>query len=350
MKKLIFSSFVLLSTVLFVKKSEAQIAGNAVYANGNSTYNYNAGSGGVDLNLASYSYTFSNIIEANVMMNVKATAYVAIFSITQHGNTIEEAETAMRNRVDIFKNLLQQSNTALSQVFVDPVSLVPEYEIELTEKKFSKTLNEVPSGFEIKKNVHITFKDQDEINNLVATAAKAEVYDLVKVDYSIPDMESVLAQLREKALAILLQKKTTLEKGGLHLRFNQMGEKYGSVYPLERYSQYYAYKTGVAPKFILQNKKGQPQQQVQYNYAEKNKTIYYDKVSDKQFDLIINPVVGEPEVQVYLSLKGQFEKYNPESEAADKAYAAKLRELDLRERELNLQLKTKELGLAKAGK
>ena len=145
----------------------------------------------------------------------------------------------------------------------------------------------------------------------------------------------------------MMNKKAAAEKTGMALRITQMGEKYGSSYPVERYTQYYAYKTGVAPKFTVQYKKGVPQQQVQYNYAEKNKTIYYDKISDKQFDMIINPVVGEPEVQVYLSLKGQYEKYNPENEAADKAYHKRLKELELAERELALEARRRELGLKK---
>ena len=321
--------------------ASGQIAGNAVYANGGSNRN----TGMVDLGLQQPSaYSFSNILESNVLINVKATAYTAIFSITQHGNSLEQVETGMAARVAIFKNQLQQVGITEGQIFIDPISLVPEYEIEITEKKFSKTLTEVPKGFEIKKNVHISFKQHDQINTIIATAAKAEVYDLAKVEYAVENMDVILANLREQALNILIQKKQVMEKTGLHLRFLQVGERYGSAYPFERYTQYVAFKTGVAPSFTVAQKKGVPQQQVQYNYAEKNKTYYYEKVSDKQFDMILNPVVGEPEVQIYLSLKAQFEKYNPETEAADKAYQLRLRELELQEKELVLESRRRELS------
>ena len=349
MKKFLLS-FVPAAICIFVSiKTFAQAAGNSVYANQNNTGYTNSGM--VDLGLQQpYNYSFSNMLEANVMINVKATAYTAIFSLTQHGNTIEEVETAMTSRITVFKNQLQHAGIAEAQIFVDPVSLVPQYEIELTEKKFSKTLNEVPNGFEMKKNVHITFKNHKEINDIVSTAARAEVYDLVKVEYAVENLDALLSGLRENALAILMKKKESMEKAGLHLRFTQVGEKYGSAYPFERYAQYYAYKTGVAPRFAVQYKKGVPQQQVQYNYAEKNKTIYYDKISDKQFDMIVNPVVGEPEVQVYFSLKAQYEKYNPENEAADKAYYKRIKELELEERQLELEAKRRDLGLAKKEK
>jgi uncharacterized protein YggE len=338
-KNLLFAAFSIAG--FFTAPAWSQTAGNALY-NGNGTMIAPPRMPGVDLGLVTGSYSFGNILEANVMMNVKPTAYVAIFSITQHGNTIEEAEAAMRDRVQAFKTQLQQDRSEAGQVFTDPVSLVPEYETEVTEKRFSRTLNEVPKGFEIKKNVHITFHVHDQINQLIASAAKAEVYDLVKVEYAVDDLAVVLSTLRQEAMHILLEKKSAMEQAGLFTRFVQVGERYGSVYPFERYAQYYAYKTGVTPGFAGQVKKGQ---QVQYNYAEKNKTIYYEKVADSQFDKVINPVVGEPEVQVYLTLKGQFAIFDPQTEKTQKAYEEKLRQLELRERELILEEKKKDIEL-----
>ena len=319
------------------------MAGNAVYAQGNGTYSSPnarlAANNGVDLSLTNNSYSYSNELEANVMINVKAKGFVSIFSISQQGNTIEEAEALMRRRISAFKLLLQQSGVDSGSVFTDPVALLPTYETEVTEKKFSKTFNEVPSGFEIKKNVHITFTQHGQINNLITVAGRAEIYDLVKVDYEVEDMDKILEQLRQEALHILMSKKEVMERTGITTRFVQVGERYGSAYPFERYAQYLAYKTG-AGLAAVSYKKGQ---QVVYNYAEKNKTVYYEKVSNKQFDKVINPVVGEPEVQVYLSLKGRYERYDPVQEAADKKYAASLRELDQKDKELDYLIKKKRL-------
>jgi uncharacterized protein YggE len=338
MKKIVPAlAFLLLTAQCF-----SQIAGNAVY-------NYNTifqsgGQGEVDLNLNHNQYSFSNILEANVMINVKASSYVAIFSLSQNGNTVEEAERMMQNRVDVFKNQLVQANAGGNTIFIDPVSLVPTYEIEVTEKKFSRNFTEVPSGFEIKKNVHITFMNHADINAIITVAAKAEVYDLVKVDYVVDDISAVLAQLRKEALGLLAAKKESLGEAGLHARFTQIGEKYGSVFPMERYTQYYAYKTGVTPAYTASYKKGATHQ-VQYNYADKNKTIYYEKVSEKQFDKVINPVVGEPVVQVYLSLKAQYQLFDPETEATEKAYNMQVRQLQLKEMELRIEEKKKDIEL-----
>ncbi len=316
----------------------SQIAGNVIESNPN----YQSRQVELALNPA-YNYNYSNQLEASVMMNVKATGYVAIFSLSQNGKTVDEAETAMRQRTDFFTQFLKQNGVADAQIFIDPISMLPTYETELQEKKYSKTFNEVPTGFEIKKNVHISFKEQSAINALVSMAAKAEIYDMVKVEYSVDDLESVYSNLRNEALNILVSKKMNMERAGIYSRFVNIGEKQGSAYPAERYIQFAAAKTGMSPQFI-QYKEKKPTT-VTYNYAEKNRTLFYDKVSDKQFDKVINPVVNEPMVQVYVSLKGQFQIYDPEKEADDKVYNKKVKDLQLKLLELDVESKKKDIEL-----
>jgi hypothetical protein len=346
MKKtiLIFTCAYFLSFAL-----KAQIGGNSLY-NGSqqgNEYGFNT-LGGVNLNLDPVnSYNFQNLLEANVMANVKASSFVAIFAISQQATTIESADLMMNSRIDLLRNLLSEEHIQADQVFTDPVSLVPTYEVEVENKKYSRTYNEVPSGFEMKKNVHITFRSHEQINRIISLAARAEIYDLVKADYVIDDLDKILENLRKEALEILIKKKEAILKLGLTARFTQVGEKYGSAYPLERYQQYYAFKTGTPQHYATQYKKSTIRQ-VNYNYAEKNKTIYYEKVSDKQFDKIINPVVGEPMVQVYLSLKAPFQVYDPKDEADVKAYNLRVR--DIGEKEMQLRLIEKQKQIEQIGK
>ena len=333
-----------IASSLFFNSVSAQILGNApsaagnIIANGGGVPNNN-----VNLAITPYSSNFSSLLEANVMMNVKADSYVAIFSLTQYGKSIEEVETAMRTRSEIFKASLQQEGMDPKQIFFDPITMIPTYETEVVAKKLSRTYNEVPTGFEMKRNVHITFFRQEQINPIITMAAKAEVYDLVKVDYNIQDKDAVVHALRQDALKILLEKQAILEKAGIHTKFTQVGEMHNSAYPAERYQQYYAYRSGVAPNF-LDNAKKKPLQE-QYNYADKNKTIYYDKVSDRQFDKIINPVVNEPMVQVYFSLKGEYRIYDPEAEIAQKSYDDKVKQYQLQLLALDVEAKKKDIEL-----
>ena len=341
MKKLFFSSLAFAALLSNANSAKAQMAGNAVVTE-NTVYNSGYQTKPVDLNINNYSSNFSSMLEANVMVNVKAVSYTAIFSLTQAGKSVEEAEAAMRTRTQILEGMLKQQNSGILSIFIDPVSMIPTYETEVTEKKLSRTFNEVPTGFEMKKNIHITFKEQNQINEIIAIAAKAEVYDFVKVDYNIEGKDAVLEQLRNEALRILMNKKAAMENAGIHVRLTNVGEMQGSAFPAERYAQYLAYKTGTAPYYAVannSNKKNQPVVAVQYNYADKQKTSYYDKVSDKQFDKVINPVVSEPMVQIYLSMKAQFAIYIPEQEAKDKIYNERLRAIELRDLEQNVELK-----------
>jgi uncharacterized protein YggE len=334
MKKLFFSCCAIL---LSFTATRAQIAGNAVYNNAHAPNNNR---NVPDVNLALdrvYTYEFGNILEANVLLNVKATSFVAIFSLTQYAKSIEEADAMMNNRVENVKRLLAQENINTTQVFTDAISLVPTYDFEIVNKRFSKTLNEVPTGFEMKKNLHITFFKHEQINAIISTAARAEVYDLVKVDYVIDNLDELFLKIREDATAILMSKLKHLEATGIHARFNKIGEKKGSGYPFEHYAQYYAHKTGIAPHFAANYKKGQPTQQLQYNYAEKNKTVYYEKISDRQFDKVINPVVNEPLVQVYISLKGQYEVFDPLQEKGNAEMELLRRQWEIKEREMRLE-------------
>ncbi len=345
MKYLFLSSFLII-ILLNSNVSTAQIAGNQLAEKnslGNSYFTPH-NDPGVNLSLSpSYSNNFTNLLEANIMINVKAESFVAIFSLTQFGKTIEEVEAAMRTRSEIFKTNLQQEGMDSKNIFFDPITMLPTYETEVIDKKLSRTFNEVPTGFEMKRNIHIVFYKQEQINPIITMAAKAEVYDLVKVDYNVENKDAIINNLRQEALKILMDKKMVLEKAGIFTRFTNVGEMQNSVYPSERYAQYVAYRSGTPPTYLINNK-NKPVQ-TQYNFADKNKTIYYDKVADRQFDKVINPVVNEPMVQIYFSLKGQFTIYDPEMVAGQKIYDQKLKEYQLKLLELEIESKKKDIDL-----
>ena len=64
------------------------------------------------------------------------------------------------------------------------ISFVPVYQYETEKKVFNrKTYNEVPAGFELKKNIHIKFSDPEQLNEFISILSNYEIYDLVRVDY-----------------------------------------------------------------------------------------------------------------------------------------------------------------------
>ncbi len=96
-------------------------------------------------------------IDLKALQNVKASSYTAIFNISQIGETAEEANRLLNERITNVKQKLIQNNISEDQFVVDVISFIPNYEIEVEKKLFSKKYNEVPKGFELQVNIHIQF-------------------------------------------------------------------------------------------------------------------------------------------------------------------------------------------------
>jgi uncharacterized protein YggE len=300
-------SLLILSIAILISESmNAQSAGNSLMpsAGNSSTSMGNANfvpynpPRGVNLNSSSSSSGFTPI-KADVMMNVQATSYVAVLSITQAGENVLQTDSLMDVRLNNVFNELSKAGIPIENTHVDFISMLPTYEFELHEKRYSKTMNEVPTGFEMKKNIHVRFAEHDRLNDLITAAAKAEIYDLVKIDYNVAEMNLIYEQLRKKSEEIIKQKTESYSRMGFTLEAQNYSSTQGSVYPMERYVKYLAANTGVPKNYAKKSTKDKP---VEYNYADKNTTIYYEKVPSSQFDVVLNADMVEPTVQFYYSM------------------------------------------------
>ncbi len=323
---------------------QAESTGNAAYSLGNSQYLDSYGNGfvpyaqprGVNLTPNSASST-STPIKADVMINMRANSYVALLSVTQVGESIEETDSLMDIRLNQVFDELKKVGIPLGSTHVDFISMVPKYTFETTEKRYSKTFNEVPDGFEMKKNIHVKFEVHDRLNDLISAAAKAEMYDLVKIDYNIADMDLVYEQLRKKAEEIIASKTESYTRMGFTLEAQHYASTQGSVYPMERYMKYTAAHTS-SPK-IKADKPGK-EKSVDVNYSEKQSTIYYEKVPYNQFDVVLNSDMAEPGVQFYLNLTVNYKIVLEEVAKREKED----RELDMQLRRAEIQQKIKNAG------
>ena len=107
------------------------------------------------------------VLEVNAMMNMRADSYLAIFNLTQLGQSAEEADSLINGRVERLMAQVSKVGVKKADVFTDMLSFVPVYETEITRKLFSTTYQEVPAGFEIQKNIHIKFTDARVLDKLV---------------------------------------------------------------------------------------------------------------------------------------------------------------------------------------
>lgn len=229
------------------------------------------------------------------MANVKADSYVAIFSLTQVGETTREVNKIMDNRVEQITKKINDEGEITS--YLDMISFVPVYEYEEEKKIFSKnTYNEIPKGFELKKNIHIQYTDPEHLNIIISACAESEVYDLVRVDYFCKNQEQFKKDLAQKAQEKIQEKIKRYETlMGIKLTDYKryLNEGFKIVYPVEMYKSYQAYSSSS----LLNQKRGQ------VNRASKSTSLYYQPIVEKEFDFVMNSEIVEPVIQIMYEIK-----------------------------------------------
>ncbi|MBX3102229.1 MAG: hypothetical protein KF690_06960, partial [Bacteroidetes bacterium] len=130
------------------------------------------------------------IVNARVLLNVPADAYTAVFALVQVGQDLPTADNLMNARIETFRKELLKLGIPAENVFVDMIGIEPKFETTVEKKLFSKNAVETPAGFELAKNVHVMYLTDDMLGKIVTAAVAAEIYDLVKVDYFVNNLDS----------------------------------------------------------------------------------------------------------------------------------------------------------------
>src|SRR6476660_3988023 len=176
--------------------------------------------------------------------NEKATAKIATFSILQVGKTADETTALMDERIEKVISDLQAFDKTV-EVVTDMISFVPTYAYEVEKKIFNpKTYNETPTGFELKKNLIIKFRNTNDMDKVLAVRAKQEIYDLAKVDYVTTNYDQIHDIMMNKAIEEFKQKLTNysmIMNTDLSRKEKIVQEGYNVTYPIESYRNYQAY-------------------------------------------------------------------------------------------------------------
>jgi uncharacterized protein YggE len=255
-------------------------------------------------------------VAVNGLANVVADSYVAWFNIIQVGETMESADQLMNARIAAFVDKCRDAGVDAGQISVDLVSFVPKFDIQTEVRFFSKTYNEIPAGFELQKNVSIRYNQSDQLNFILSAAAASEIYDIIKVDYFVADFQKHLDDLRQKCLQELKTKKKVYEAMGFQLDTlkKAMNDNFNTVYPQTRYFTYQAFSR---PSLAATKKKSSAQPAL--TEVPKNTSKFYSPVDYDLYDIVVNPVVTEPVVQISYSATVKY--YLPQEEIKpDPAY------------------------------
>ena len=294
----------LLFAIFVLKQVKAQVSGNINYQ---TQVKYS------DNNITIGSPSSADIlIIVKGLANIKADAYVAIFNVSQVGKTTEEVNNLMDLRIS--QSLNQFKSKADIEIYVDMISFIPVYEFQAEKKVFSKTTyNEVPTGFELKKNIHIKYRNANDLNTIITALSNSEIYDLVRVDYFADSIETVKKMLMAKSKIIFQEKMKTYQSllgGKLDSVERQLTDGFKVMLPVEQYKTYQAYNSS-----SLDLKKA-----ANVNQADKSTTLYYQPIVDKEFDFVINPTILEPVIQVMYEITVKLCREKEQIKKADKEY------------------------------
>ena len=279
-------------------------AGNYRYDN----YNYNYTNQQDYRNASRYSASSAAVssntditVNVNGLMNIAADNYVAVFNIIQVGATTEQTDELMNDRISRLKQELKKIGIDTAEIKTDMLSFVPKYEFQPEAKLFSKTYNEVPSGFEMQKNVSVRFKNSSQTDAIVTAAAAAEIYDLTKVDYFVADLQKCLDSLRLRCLQEVKAKNKSYEVLGFKLDTLKkvIADNFVTTYPQTRY---FTYKAFSRPSLNSIKKKAQ----VVYNEATSVNSQFYNQIDYDHYDLVVNPLITEPVIQVSYSVSVKY--------------------------------------------
>lgn len=298
MKKL----FITISCIFCAIMLSAQYGGNINLSSGNAKlhtpnieYSYINNNSNHASKTSNFVSTDKSVMTIKGLANIKADNYVAIFNVNQTGEDTDEVNSLMDMRINKVIQAFKEHKDV--EIFVDMISFVPMYEYELERKMFSKkTYSEIPAGFELQKNLHIRLTEPDVFNEVIAVCAESQIYDLVRVDYYCEKVKDIKKQLMAQAKQLIDEKTQFYKSMGNIVSGEytiQIKDNFKVYVPIEQYYSYKVYKSssiGKGRRLVI-------------NQADKNKTLYYQPLSNQGFDFVINNVIVEPVIQVVYEIE-----------------------------------------------
>jgi uncharacterized protein YggE len=244
-------------------------------------------------------------ISVKGLMNATADEYVAFFHVIQVGEDVRNTNKHMNQRISKFKAALASTSIdTTNAVHVDLISFVPQYTHNVFNKLFSPSFNEIPDAFEMQKNISIRYHKSSMLDAIVTAAASAEIYDLVKVDYFLSDIKKNYNELRHACHETLKSRVVLYQPLGLKLDTlrKTFAEDFVTVLPQNRYGSYQAIARPSA-KAMGRSSGGSDKISLSDDHS---KSVYYQAVSYEEFDLVINPTVDQPVVQLTYEITVQY--------------------------------------------
>jgi uncharacterized protein YggE len=245
----------------------------------------------------------SMFVEASVLMNVLADEHVAVFAVAQECATLPECNQKMDATTNQFVGELKQLGVRPEEVFVDFAAQNKIYGFTVEGTVARERL----VGFELKKNVSVRYRDKAVLDKLILAAARAKIFDLVKVDYVVTGAAAVQNKLAEEAARVVREKAARYERlFGIKLAQPPQiyAERASTYFPVEMYDSYVAHESESVDADDYRRK-------YTVHGARKSRTLFFNALNADGFDAVVNPVVIEPVVQFTLYMRVKYEIEQP---------------------------------------
>ena len=236
-------------------------------------------------------------IEAYVLLNAAPDEFVAVFGASQTGPTAAESNQKVNAQIERFLTAAASFGVRRADAYVDFITQNRVYNFTPAT---DGTIRERLEGFETKKTVAVRYTDRAVLEKLVAAAAGASIFDLIKVDYVISDMGKIRGRLFEEASRVIKQKEEGYARA-LDLRFKRLAvfqETYDTYYPAELYQTYTAFEAGAVEQSY--------DSRMRVVRERKSSTSYLEPLDRSSFDVVINSAGLEPVVQNTLYLRVRY--------------------------------------------
>jgi uncharacterized protein YggE len=293
MKKTIFTLFVLMT---FAVASAGQEAGNRIYDR--SQERPDKPSNGIVTTTENKDLIPVQHIEAYVLLNVPPDEFIAVFGVAQEGADAGQSNAKVDALIDNFINAAGRLGVKREDIYVD---FITQNRIYNFVPETSGTIREKLTGFETKKTIAVRYRDRALLEKLLSAAARASIFDLIKVDYIIKDQAPLRARMLEAASQIIRQKEDNYNRL-LNLKLKRSAvatERYETNYPGELYRSYTAYESGSVDNNYSSNA-------ARVIRERKSSSAYLDPLDSSIFDVVINPLGVEPMIQCTLYLKVRY--------------------------------------------
>ncbi|HEX8734392.1 MAG TPA: SIMPL domain-containing protein [Pyrinomonadaceae bacterium] len=285
--------------LFFVSANYAQEAGNRVYGNrGNTDQPVQRRMpnipktvvDAVNVDAPNQTITHYQYIDAKILTTVEAREYIAVFGLAQEAPTVPEANRKLEKQINDFRSGLSNLGISAGDTYVDFITQNRVYDYTVK----GSTAREKVSGFQIKENFIVRYKDRGLLEKIVSLAAQNEIFDLVKIDYVVGDLAQIKSQMVNEAARIIKAKETDFGKLGVKLvPITVSLEQFDIFQPFEAYNSYKAFEAGEVDSVYRTVEK------------RKNSTFYFEPLPEGTFDAVVKSIGTTPEVQCtyYLRLK-----------------------------------------------